>query len=257
MNRKLLATLAGGALALTMVGGTVFAGSSLTTRSNAAPRPAIATSLQAGEERPERRGKGEHKGKERIVHSLVGATIDVTGLSRREVMDGLIAGQSLAQIAEAHGKSADDIVQAARTKIQEKLNQAVANNKITQQVADEALAKFDQNAPQVMSDTSLGQKIGREVGKRHPLAGALIKATADVTGMTATEVVQELRAGKSLAQIAQEHGKTADDILAKLRERGGERLDKALDRAKELIDQPGLGRGAPPSNAPPSGEENR
>jgi len=66
-----------------------------------------------------------------------------------------------------------------------------------------------------------------------------------VTGLQPAEVRAELRAGKSLAQIAQEHGKSGDDVLAKLREQGQQRLDQALDRAKDLINQPGLGAKTP------------
>ena len=59
-----------------------------------------------------------------------------------------------------------------------------------------------------------------------------------------------LKQGQSLAQYAQAHGKTEDDILAKLREQGQQRLDKGLDKAKELIEKPGLGRGQGNSAAP-------
>jgi hypothetical protein len=61
-------------------------------------------------------------------------------------------------------------------------------------------------------------------------------------------VLAALRQGQSLAQYAQAHGKTADDILAKLREQGQQRLDKGLDLAKELIEKPGLGRDGQPNN---------
>ena len=45
----------------------------------------------------------------------------------------------------------------------------------------------------------------------------------------------EVKAGKSLEQIAQDHGKTADDIVAWLRQQGEERLDRELDRARDAI----------------------
>jgi hypothetical protein len=85
---------------------------------------------------------------------------------------------------------------------------------------------------------------------RGPLAAAaaLIKATADATGLTQREVLAELKAGKSLAQIAQEHGKTADDILAKARELLQNRQQELLDRLRDLINQPGLR--APQNPAP-------
>lgn len=97
---------------------------------------------------------------------------------------------------------------------------------------------------------------GQQRGKAALLTGALIKASAEVTATQPKDVLAALRDGKSLAQYAQAHGKTADDILAKLRELGQQRLDKALDRAKDLIDKPGLGRN-PNGGASTSGGANK
>src|SRR5262249_48511792 len=119
----------------------------------------------------------------------------------------------------------------------EQLKKAVTNGRLTQERADTLLAQFDQAAPQIMSNQNLGRQARRTAIQKAPVAAGLIQATAQVTGMQPKDVRAELQAGKSLAQIAQEHGKTADDILAKLRELGQQRLNKALDRAKDLVNQ--------------------
>ncbi|HEU5099696.1 MAG TPA: hypothetical protein VFU22_11785, partial [Roseiflexaceae bacterium] len=59
------------------------------------------------------------------------------------------------------------------------------------------------------------------------------------------DVLAALQHGRSLADYAEAHGKTADDILAKLRELGQQRLDKTLEVAEQLVEQPGLGQGNP------------
>src|SRR5205085_443606 len=102
-------------------------------------------------------------------------------------------------------------------------------------------------------DTTQTNRNGKQHDKGAQLAGLLVRATADATGLQPKDVVQEVSGSKSLAQIAQEHGKTGDDILAKLREQGQQRLDKALDRAKGLLNQPGL-RGS--NQSPSSGTMN-
>src|SRR5262245_52375789 len=53
---------------------------------------------------------------------------------------------------------------------------------------------------------------GRQQVNTRRLALLLGRATAEVSGIKPKEVLAELRAGKSLAQIAQEHGKTDKDI---------------------------------------------
>jgi uncharacterized protein (DUF433 family) len=249
MRRSIVLGIAGGALALALAGGAVLA--SPAGKANVAAALAQPTAQPGAPRAPAPAARRAAAG---LALMLGRATADVTGLKPKDVLAELRAGKSLAQIAQAHGKTADDVIAAARTKLADRLSQAVANNRLTQARADAMLAGFDQNAPQVINDTTLGQKATQRFKQRaarnHPVAAGLVKATAEVAGLQPKDVLAELRAGKSLAQIAQAHGKTADDILAKARELGEARLDKALDRAKELIDQPGLGRGA--NSAAPS-----
>jgi hypothetical protein len=90
--------------------------------------------------------------------ALIRATASVAGLTADQVATELRAGKSLAQIAQAAGKTADDVIKAARADYQTALNQSVTNGRITQAQADAALAQFDQNAPQIANDTTLGQR---------------------------------------------------------------------------------------------------
>ena len=64
----------------------------------------------------------EH-GRKAGIRMLIDATAEVTGLSGVQVRAELEAGQSLAQIAEANGKTAADILAELRTRGEEKLEQ--------------------------------------------------------------------------------------------------------------------------------------
>jgi hypothetical protein len=174
--------------------------------------------------------------------SLIKATASETGLSGTEVVTQLKAGKSLAQIAQGKGKSADTIIANVRTKLKQQLDKAVTNKKLTQAQADAKLAEFDKNAATTMQDTALGQTIQQHQEQRQKMAtaGLLIKATADVTGLSAKDVRTELKAGKSLAQIAQSKGKTSADVLAKAKELLQSRQQNLLNGADTLINQTGL-----------------
>ena len=64
---------------------------------------------------------------------------------------------------------------------------------------------------------------------KSPAELALMQAAADVTGLTTDEARAELAAGKTLAQVATEHGKTADGGPNKLHK--GDRItNEYLDR---------------------------
>ncbi|MFL5805404.1 MAG: hypothetical protein ACJ8CR_27150 [Roseiflexaceae bacterium] len=248
MKRYLLIGLACGTLALALAGGAVLAGpSSERAAAVAAAQPTPAPTARPGAAK----NKPRQGNPQRLARLLGRVTADMSGIKPQDVLAGLRDGKSLAQIAQTHGKTADDVIKAARAKLEEQLKQAVAKNRLTQDRADAMLAQFDQAAPQVMNNQNLGAPLRRGNEKRGPAAAGLVQATAEVTGMQPKDVLAELRAGKSLAQIAQAHGKTADDILAKLRELGQQRLSKALDKAKELIDKPGMGRGQQPGDDQP------
>jgi len=151
---------------------------------------------------------------------VISATASVTGMTVADVNTQLQAGQSITQIATSKGKTAADVTTAARAALSNGLQAAVSAGTITQAEADAELAEFDQRAPQMVADSHLGARGGPGFGFGHGGpggAGALVNATASVTGLTDQEVDTQLQAGQTLAQIAQSKGKTADDVIAAAR----------------------------------------
>jgi len=60
------------------------------------------------------------------------------------------------------------------------------------------------------------------------LAAALIRSTGDLTGLTGEQVLNELRAGKSLAQIAAANGSSGDAVVQAVVAKVKERLDRLV-----------------------------
>ncbi len=60
------------------------------------------------------------------------------------------------------------------------------------------------------------------------LAAALIRSTSDLTGLTGEQVLNELRAGKSLAQIAAANGSSGDAVVQAVVAKVKERLDRLV-----------------------------
>ena len=75
-----------------------------------------------------------------IGGDLIKQTADFLGIDRQTVIDGLQNDQSLAQIAEANGKSGDELSGYIYDQLQTKLDEAVANNRITQDREDSMLS---------------------------------------------------------------------------------------------------------------------
>lgn len=88
-------------------------------------------------------GRGFHHGMDVGIGVKLDDLAEFLGVDVVDIRDGLQSGQTLAQIAEANGKTADELAAHLLSNLEEKLNEAVANNRITQDRADEILA----NAP--------------------------------------------------------------------------------------------------------------
>lgn len=155
MKRLIANGFAAGALAMALSAGDVAAAQI------PAPNAAI-VQPQRGSPGVTAHGNGLRGG----TTALIQATATTTGLTTAQVVTELRGGRSLAQIAQARGKTANDIIQTARTVYANALNQAVANGRITRAQADAVLARFDQNATQIVNATTLGQRAGRGASTR-------------------------------------------------------------------------------------------
>ncbi len=82
---------------------------------------------------------------------VVGEVAEFLQVPVEDVVSGLQDGQSLVQIAEAHGKTPDELAAFLLSELEEYLAQAVENGRITQERADEILAKAPERIDQVIN----------------------------------------------------------------------------------------------------------
>ena len=80
--------------------------------------------------------------------SLVDVTAKVTGLEVQDVVAELQAGKTFADVANAHGKTATDLVNAFLANRKATLDKAVADGRFTQDAADTLLATMKTNVEQ-------------------------------------------------------------------------------------------------------------
>ena len=104
-----------------------------------------------------RKGDGHKDGRGR---DLLGAAMEDLGIEKADIATGIRNGATLAEVAESNGISSDDLISTITSIMAEKLNEAVAEGKIT---ADEALAKADniQERAQQLINKPLDQKPGK------------------------------------------------------------------------------------------------
>jgi ribosomal protein S4 len=163
----------------------------------------------------------------------------VTGLTQQQILDQLRQGRTLDQIA---GSKAATIEQQALDKLRTRLDAMVKSGKLTADAETRLLDRAKQELEKVMSE-NLSSRIpanGRppaSCGLRGVLR-LLVKVTAEKTGLSEQQVLQDLRNGESINQIA---GSKAADIKASVLQMEQQRLSTLLDR---LMAQTGLGNAA-------------
>ena len=92
--------------------------------------------------------------------SLVDATAEATGLTVDEVIAALQEGQTFAQIAEEQDIDPQAIVDAFLADRKATLEQAVADERLTQEQADEMLAEMTEHVSERLEETWTPQSFG-------------------------------------------------------------------------------------------------
>jgi len=72
------------------------------------------------------------------------------GMTADEFWTELRSGKSVAQVAEERGKSRQEVSDFLTAKVKERLDQAVADGKITREKADQIMATFQAHLPQML-----------------------------------------------------------------------------------------------------------
>jgi urease gamma subunit len=172
--------------------------------------------------RPGNRGAGARL---RAAHTLVDATVAETGLESRDILQQLRDGSTLADIITANGGSVENVVNSAVADATEQINVAVAESRLTREQADELIASLETVFTDVVNG-ELPAQAGRPL--RHLIARGLARQVAEATGLELDQVIEQFRAGSTLADILTANGVDMDAFTQDVLSRASERLTRAV-----------------------------
>lgn len=141
--------------------------------------------------------------------------------------DGVV-GTFLAKVAEKLGVSEDELNTAVQQAQIEMIDEAVAEGRLTE---DQAA----QMTERIQEGDLLFPLMGEEPGGHG--GAAIPQAAAQVLGMTEDEVMQELRDGSSLAELAAAQGMSTEDFQAALLTEVQSQLDAQVADGKLTQEQ--------------------
>ena len=141
------------------------------------------------------------------------------------------------------------IVDAAKDAI----NARVASGALTREQADRLILRLEQRGPGLLERLGDWRRRAEAKARRQALAPmrAVVEVVASTSGQTADQVREQLRAGKSLAEIGAAAGKTQaqlrDAVLAAARQRADQAVadgtltrqqaDRLLERLSSSVDR--------------------
>jgi hypothetical protein len=176
---------------------------------------------QVEEFAPERgfKGRDGHRGM-RGGPGHLGQVADFLGVDAEVIQDGLEAGDTLADIAAANGSSGTAVVDSLVADLTEKLDGAVADERIDQEKADEILANATEKITTMVNSTQDEIQALREaeraekVAEREARRAERQQNLADVIGIPFADIQAALQEGETtLAEIAAGQGVDLDTLV--------------------------------------------
>jgi hypothetical protein len=194
---------------------------------------------------------------------MLSAAATYLGLSPDQIGQELQGGKTLADVANGQGKSVAGLEQAVIDAAKTALDQSVAAGELTASEEQQALEQLNAQLDDFVNgrgglSISLGSGgIAIRAGAGGPgdapvLKGPYMTAAAYV-GLSAEQLLQQLQAGKSLAEVAAAQGKSVEGLKEALIQAMTADIQQAVDN---LVSQKGLGGpGCGPADATAAGSE--
>jgi hypothetical protein len=136
-------------------------------------------------------------------------------------------------VASHLGISPDALKDAIKQTRIDQINQAVKDGKIDQDRANRMIQAIQSGQGMMHPGGPAGQ--GQRQGRPEMRGGAMLAASA--LGLTPEQLRTEMQGGQSLAQVAQAHGVSRDDLKTKLIAAQKARLDQAVANGQLTADQ--------------------
>lgn len=145
-------------------------------------------------------------------------------VSKGEVISTLRTGGTLAELAAENGSSGDELVGALVAVVDSWLQQAVADERITEEEAAEKLAEATDRITNAVFNTHDGPD--RNANHRRGAAMDVVMETLDVNR---GQVTSTLRTGGTLSELAEENGSSGEELVGALVAAVDTHLQEAVD----------------------------
>ena len=175
-----------------------------------------------------------------------------TGLTPDELRSQLREGATVAELIDANSQSVDAFVAEAAAPVYQRIDEAVANGRIDEAQAEPLKSQFTERLTEgLQSDRP---RRGERLMNR--LDGEILALAESYTGLTAEQIVTELRSGATLADLITANAGDVDAFIAEAVTVTETRIDERAAQRKAAL--PGmieaLVNGERPNVMPPAAD---
>ncbi len=146
------------------------------------------------------------------------------GVTPEDLRNQVRSGKTIAQVATEHGVDPNTVVTAIITAVTQQIDQKAAAGTVDPSRAEQAKQKLPDFANRFVNETKLR--------RRYRILKDAVKAAATEIGVSADQLKDALKNGKSIAQVAKEHDKSVDDIVDAIVKESTSDIDQAVKDGK-------------------------
>lgn len=233
MHRNYAKRLIAGTLAFSCALGGLYIGSARMARA------AAATSLQAGgvqqeagtaaigAPHKERGGQTGTKRQEAETPPIVSEAAAVLGMNTAALTEQLKAGKSIADVAKERGMSEQQLTAKLLQLRVARIDDAVKNGKMDAARAEQMKQRMGSHLGYMIKEKNL---LNHDAFRKSHGWKPSHEQLASVLGLSEEELREQLKAGKSVADIAAAKGMSREKLLAELKEQLTPQLERWVDR---------------------------
>jgi uncharacterized protein YidB (DUF937 family) len=163
---------------------------------------------------------------------IVDEATEILGLQADKVQQSLKDGKSLLDLAKEQGMSEEDLTSRLLAVRNSKVDEAVKSGKITKEKADTVKAKMQEHISFMIHSKNLQRLRSNEERKsfQHDERRMMSpEKLAAIIGIPEEKLVEQLKAGKSITEIAEAQGINKQQLVAKIKDNLTPYLNKAVD----------------------------
>jgi uncharacterized protein YidB (DUF937 family) len=168
----------------------------------------------------------------RRTFPIIDEAATILGLQSEKIKKSLNEGKSLLDLAVEQGLSEADFTKRLFAIRMLKVNEAVSSGKITQEKADHIKAKMQEHITFMIRSKNLLELHSKDHNKpfQHEAREMMSpEKLAAIIGISEDKLVEQLKSGKSITEIAQAHGMSKQQLVTKIKEKLTPFLEKAVD----------------------------